>query len=92
MEVTIKYQTYLRKILGKKSDSFSLSDETTLIDLISNYVCSQNTEVRNYLMKNDQKRLSKHITFFVNGQKCNDYRSLISNDDVINIISPIAGG
>jgi molybdopterin converting factor small subunit len=92
MGVTIKYQTFLRKKLRKKSDCVFLPDRTTLIDLISKYVCSQNSEVRNYLMRDDKQRLGQHITIFVNGKKCIDSNSVISNDDVVNIVSPISGG
>lgn len=83
---TVKLYANLRKLAGTKE----LSITGGTVGEVVNELVRQNPPVGNVVLENGELR--RHIIVTLNGQNITDLETPVSEQDIIAIFPPIAGG
>lgn len=92
INIDVKYFAFIRKKLNKNKEQIALNESISIFEFIKQYICSQNFDVKSYLLDETENKLSLQAIIFLNGEKCTNETIMLSDRDEIIIMTPIAGG
>lgn len=95
MEVTVKFFTTLREILGRKEDMVELADNSTIEDLLKALSQKHGNKFTDYVYDKKTKRPKTHLQFLVDSVSIGTLQGLKTNlrdGNVVAIVPPVGGG
>jgi MoaD family protein len=87
-QVTVKYLMAFSQVTGKQKESFSISDEDTISDLLDSLY---NRYGRKFKKLVEQDFENRSVLFVVNGESREKSHKLMEGDEVL-ISYPVGGG
>jgi len=95
VEVTVKFFTTLREIIGRKEETLELTEDSTLNDLLEKLSQKHGSKVAEYLYDKKAKQVESSLQFLVDGVSVSTLQGVktkLKNGNVIAIIPPVGGG
>jgi molybdopterin synthase sulfur carrier subunit len=95
--ITVKVHTILtlKKVLGKGEVELSVSEGSTLGELLTTMTNRWGDELAANLFEAESRDVLPHIRLMVNGQDIiflNDMETVLQNGDEVLILPPVSGG
>lgn len=90
----MRYYAMVRDAAGKRAETLSLPEGSTVRDLITRLVAIYGGKLRGY-MYDDEGRLLDYLMFSVNEQdirSLDGYETVLSDGDRVLVMPPIGGG
>ncbi len=94
VNVTVKFFTTLREIIGKKDEEMQISDPATFGALLERLSEKHGQNFRDYVY-DEQGRMRGHLKVLINGKAVsatNRMRTKLHESDEIAILPPVGGG
>jgi len=94
-EVTVKFFTTLREILGKKEDIVELADNSTIEDLLRKLSQKHGDKFIDYIYDEKTKRPRAYLQFLIDSFSIGTLQGLktkLKDGNVVAIIPPVGGG
>lgn len=95
LEVTVKFFTTLREILGKKEDKVELADNSTIEDLLKKLSQKHGDKFINYVYDKKTKSPRVHLQFLVDSVNIitlQGFKTKLKDGNVVAIVPPVGGG
>lgn len=94
MEVELRYYAMVRDAAGKRAETLSLPEGSTVRDLITRLVSLYGEKLRGYVY-DDEERILDYLMFSVNEQdirSLDGYETVLRDGDRVLVMPPIGGG
>ena len=94
MEVGLRYYAMVRDATGKRSETLSLLEGATVMDLINRLTGLYGDPLRGYVF-DDEGRLLDYLMFSVNDadiRSLDGYQTVLRGGDRVLVMPPIGGG
>jgi len=94
LEVELRYYAMVRDAAGKRAETLSLPEGSTVRDLITRLVSLYGEKLRGYVY-DDEERILDYLMFSVNEQdirSLDGYETVLRDGDRVLVMPPIGGG
>ena len=94
MKVELRYYAMVRDAAGKRAETLSMQEGSTVVDLIDRLIALYGEPLRVYLYDEDGEHLN-YLMFSVNEQdirSLDGYETVLRDGDKVLVMPPIGGG
>ncbi|MGQ9545235.1 MAG: ubiquitin-like small modifier protein 1 [Candidatus Bathycorpusculaceae bacterium] len=96
MQVSVRFFTSLREIVGKREETLEFSDNRVTVDAVLKRLAERyGKDFVDYLYDSKTGEVKGFLQFLINGRSASTLRGLeteLSDGDVLAIIPPVGGG
>ncbi len=90
--MTVRYHARAREIVSYREEVLNIGHSMTVIDVLKILVTKHGDELKEYLFDANSDSPRQHLRFLLNGQSVSTTEKLPSEDSVLLIFPPTAGG